>query len=349
DQGRFLLTDPGAAAECMRTGEPVFLESGDAVRARYPAVVETWETLGTEALATIPLQAAGETVGAMSFTFTTPRAFPPEDRDFFLTFARQGAQALERSRLFAAEKEARATAERARAEAEAANRAKSQFLATMSHELRTPLNAIGGYAELLEIGVHGPLTAGQAHALSRIQASQRHLLGLINDVLNYTRLEAGAVQYEIEPTPVAGTILACEALTAPQMRAKDLTFHVDYAEPSLVVLADADKLRQILLNLLSNAIKFTDPGGAITVRAAARGDTVAIEVSDIGRGIPASRLESIFEPFVQVDASLTRTSQGVGLGLAISRDLARGMGGDLTAESVEGVGSTFTLTLPRAE
>jgi PAS domain S-box-containing protein len=243
-----------------------------------------------------------------------------------------------------------AVAEAARAEAERANRAKAEFLATMSHELRTPLNAIGGYAELIELGVHGPVTAAQAQALARIQTSQRHLLGLINEVLNYTRVEAGVVQYELERVPVAEAIATCEALTAPQMRAKRIAFHADPegCGASVAARADREKLQQIMLNLLSNATKFTDPGGSIAVRCTVDGQAVALHVTDTGHGIPAERLESVFEPFVQVDARLTRTQEGVGLGLAISRDLARGMGGELSVESEVGVGSTFTLTLPRA-
>jgi signal transduction histidine kinase len=216
---------------------------------------------------------------------------------------------------------ARREIEAARAEAEAANRAKSEFLAVMSHELRTPLNAIGGYAELMEMGIRGPVTEEQRGDLHRIQQSQRHLLGLINEVLNYARLESGAVHFDVE-----------------DIRVRD----------ALAVSADPDKLRQILLNLLSNAVKFTDRGGRVEVACAAAEGRVQVLVRDTGIGIAADQLERIFEPFVQVRADLTRTAEGTGLGLAISRDLARGMGGDLTAESTVGAGSTFTLTLPRA-
>jgi PAS domain S-box-containing protein len=243
---------------------------------------------------------------------------------------------------------AREAAEEARREAEQANRAKADFLATMSHELRTPLNAIGGYAELLELGIQGPVTPEQLQSLGRIRTSQRHLLGLINQVLNYTRVEAGAVRYEIEAVEVAQVLATCEALTAPQMHARALSFTTPPQASPLAARADREKLQQIILNLLSNAIKFTEAGGTISISAEARGGEVVISVHDTGMGIPADQLEHIFEPFVQVDAKLTRSSEGVGLGLAISRDLARGMGGDLVAESAERVGSTFTLRLPRA-
>ena len=246
---------------------------------------------------------------------------------------------------------ARAEAEAARRDAEAANRAKSEFLAIMSHELRTPLNAIGGYAELIELGIRGPITPEQRADLARVQQSQRHLLGLINGVLNYARVEAGAVNYNLADVSVLEVLGTCEALVAPQMRARQLTF--EFAAPSddVHVRADREKLQQILLNLLSNAIKFTEPGGRITLscEAGAEPDAfVRIEVSDTGIGIPTEQLGRVFEPFVQVDAKLTRTREGTGLGLAISRDLARGMGGELTVESALGTGSTFTLSLPRA-
>jgi PAS domain S-box-containing protein len=248
----------------------------------------------------------------------------------------------------ATEREARAAAERAQEAAEAASRAKGEFLAVMSHELRTPLNAIGGYAELIELGIRGPVTDAQRADLARIQQSQRHLLGLINQVLNYTRVDAGAVRYDVADVPVADALGAAEALVLPQARARGLTLVLGDCQPGLVARADREKLQQVLLNLLSNAVKFTEPGGAVRVTCAERDGCVAISVADTGVGIAADKLSSIFEPFVQVDQRLTRPHEGVGLGLAISRELARGMGGDLTTESTPGVGSTFILTLPRA-
>jgi signal transduction histidine kinase len=239
--------------------------------------------------------------------------------------------------------------ERARAlrVAEAASRAKSDFLAMMSHELRTPLNAIGGYASLMEMGVHGPLTDEQRSDLARIQQSQTHLLGLINQVLGYTLGRTGTARYDLVPLPVHEAIEAAEALVVVQARARGLTYTPAACNPSIYVLADREKLQQILLNLLTNAIKFTETGGEIRTTCTTDATSVAIEVSDTGIGIPADKLGSIFEAFVQVDQRLTRPREGVGLGLAISRDLARGMGGDLNVESTPGVGSTFTLTLTR--
>ncbi len=252
----------------------------------------------------------------------------------------------EHARLVAAERAARAEAERA-------NRAKAEFLAVMSHELRTPLNAIGGYAELLAMGVRGPVNETQLEDLERIQRSQRHLLGLINEVLNYAKIETGGVRYHVVDVGLAGAVGEVESLILPQVREKALVFDTAGCDPALMARADPEKLRQILVNLLSNSVKFTGQGGRIAVRLAAvehpeRGAMAEIAVSDTGIGIAADKLGVIFEPFVQVGRSHSNPGEGAGLGLAISRDLARGMGGDLTVESELGVGSNFRLALRRA-
>ncbi|HET7620949.1 MAG TPA: ATP-binding protein [Gemmatimonadaceae bacterium] len=251
-------------------------------------------------------------------------------------------------RLLVESEQARADAEAARAEAETANRAKSEFLAIMSHELRTPLNAIAGYTQLMELGIRGPVTAQQREDLNRIQSSQRHLQGLINEVLNYAKLESGSVHYDLHDIAAHDALRAAEALVEPQARGSGLRLIVADCPPELRMRADTEKLRQVLVNLLSNAVKFTRPGGEIRMWCEAMGDEVSIRVSDTGMGIPADKLDAIFDPFIQVHADFTRQNEGTGLGLAISRDLARGMGGDLTVESTQGEGSTFTLTLPRA-
>jgi signal transduction histidine kinase len=238
--------------------------------------------------------------------------------------------------------------EKARAAADAANRSKAEFLTVMSHELRTPLNSIGGYVDILDTGLRGPLTEGQRADLQRIKRSQQHLLGIINDILNFTRLEATEVQYDIIEAPVRALMADVDAIVGSLARAKSLEYSCKLPAGSVYVRTDPDKLRQILVNLVSNSVKFTPAGGHVAVRCAETKDAVTIEVEDTGKGIPADKLDAVFEPFVQLDSGLTRTTEGTGLGLAISRGLARGMGADLTVRSELGVGSVFTLTLPLA-
>jgi PAS domain S-box-containing protein len=230
---------------------------------------------------------------------------------------------------------------------QAASRAKSEFLAIMGHELRTPLNAIGGYAELLEMGLRGAVTPAQLKDLGRIRSAQERLVGIIDDVLNFVRIETGRVQYNLADVKVHPALLSLETMIAPQVRASELTYTYVRGNPAVTVHADREKLDQVLLNLLTNAIKFTPAGGRITLSCEATAEQVILRVRDTGIGIAGDRLESIFSPFVQVDKRLTRQNNGMGLGLAISRDLALGMGGQLTAESTVGVGSTFVLALPR--
>ena len=240
--------------------------------------------------------------------------------------------------------------ERQRAIADEANHAKSAFLAAMSHELRTPLNAIGGYVQLLEMGLHGPVTDPQREALGKVARSQRHLLRLINEVLNLAKIEAGGVTYEIARVGLKEIADAVLPMVEPQMAERRLGCEVS-VPVDLRAHADRDKAEQVLLNLLGNAVKFTTRGGSIRVAAMVdptSSERVLLQVSDTGIGIPSDRVEKVFEPFVQVSTDHARRAEGTGLGLAISRDLARGMGGDLTASSVLGEGSTFTLTLPRA-
>jgi signal transduction histidine kinase len=254
-------------------------------------------------------------------------------------------------------KQAQEVAEESTRSAEEANRAKSLFLTTMSHELRTPLNAIGGYVDLLALEIRGPLVEAQREDLRRIKKSGQHLLSLINDILNLAKIESGQLDLHIRDVSLATVFENVDTLVAPQFNSKGIAYDFPQCDPKLHVRADSDKLQQILLNVLSNACKFTDTGGRVTVEcdveaagADGAGPLVAIAVRDTGRGIAQDKLEKIFEPFVQIDRHLTGVSQqGVGLGLAISRDLARSMSGDLIAQSVPGAGTTFVLTIPRAD
>ena len=234
------------------------------------------------------------------------------------------------------------------AEAEASSRAKTEFLAAMSHELRTPLNAIGGYTELLEVGVAGDISQQQREYLVRIRAAQQHLLTLINDLLNYSRIEAGQITYDIGPVAIRPLLQrACE-LVEVQASGKGLTLSIRECRDDLTGVADPLKVEQILLNLLSNAIKFTPRQGSITLACGRNGTKVFIEVADSGPGVPLDKQSAIFEPFVQLGRSLTHVQEGVGLGLAISRDLAVAMEGELSLESTPGEGARFTLTLRSA-
>jgi signal transduction histidine kinase len=236
----------------------------------------------------------------------------------------------------------------ARTEAEKSSQVKSEFLAMMSHELRTPLNAIGGYVELISDGIRGPLTDGQRTDLERIKKSQRHLLGVIENVLGYLKLGSGKVTYNLTDVSIDELVSNVEDITRPLVSSKHLEYRQSPGERELCVLADFDKTQQIILNLVSNAIKFTDPAGRLEIAWATQDSAVRISVTDTGIGIPADRLESVFEPFVQVSSVRPRPAGGTGLGLSISRDFARGMDGQLLVESEPGKGSTFTLVLPRA-
>jgi PAS domain S-box-containing protein len=298
---------------------------------------------------TAPLPASDRVLGVLTLAIVRAgRRYTTRDLDHATEIGRRAGVAVENARLFRAEQQARAEAEHARQEAESANRAKMDFLTTMSHELRTPLNAIAGYAELLEMGVRGAITPEQREDLSRIKRSQRHLLSLINDVLNFARIDRGHLDLRIGVIPLNETLASVETLVAPQIASKSQSYRYTPVDASIRVRADRDKLMQVVLNLLSNAMKFTPAGGQIRVECGATDEIVSIHVADTGSGIPADKLEAIFDPFVQVERSLTRTVEGTGLGLSISRDLVRAMGGDITVHSVVGEGSRFTVRLPRA-
>jgi signal transduction histidine kinase len=251
--------------------------------------------------------------------------------------------------------------EEARRAAEHASHVKSQFLATMSHEIRTPINAIIGYTELLDLGIAGAVTAEQRAHLERIRASGRHLVGLIDDVLDLAKVEADQMAVASTPGVAAAVVDAALSLVRPQAAAKAIQLATTCeGDRNAPYVGDEARVQQILVNLLSNAVKFTPPHGQVSVycgvsetrpaQIAAPGVSTwtHVTVEDTGIGIPESKLESIFQPFTQVESGYTRTHGGTGLGLTISRRLARLMGGDLTVESREGAGSRFTLWLPAA-
>jgi signal transduction histidine kinase len=337
---RFPVTSRVPLADALRTTEAILLRSPEEIGHRYPDLAPVLESVGVRAMVVTPMILDGRPLGSLSFSFNGPRSFDETDVTFTRALGQQCAQALERARLFAAEQSARA-------DAEAANRAKTEFLAMMSHELRTPLNAIAGYTELMEMGISGPVSDMQREQLGRIRRSQRHLLGIIEDLLDLSRLEHGApADIELGPVPINDTLGGLEALIAPQLKARNLTYIYNPGDAHLIAYGNRARVEQIVLNLLSNAIKYTAPGGRIGLSSGFHGGRVEVRVSDTGHGIPREKLDAIFEPFTRVEMDLTRTTEGTGLGLAISRHLARAMMGDLTARSEVGRGSIFTLTLP---
>jgi signal transduction histidine kinase len=315
----------------------------------------------TDGFVGVPLVAQGRVTGLLAVMRPRGSSVTPEDESLLSALADQTAAPLEHAllaermervtlvadnvRLYEAERAARIAADKARGEAEAANRAKSEFLANMSHELRTPLNAIGGYVELIEMGIRGPVTEEQREDLRRIRASQHVLLRLVEDVLDVAKVETGRVHLELSNVRLHEVLAGSEGLVFPQLFAKSLRYQYRPCDPTLSVRADRERLQQVILNLLTNAIKFTRNGGAITLSVETTPDDVLIQVADSGRGIPAERLKDIFEPFIRVDSGFARPTEGAGLGLTISRSLSRAMGGDITVESTLGKGSVFTMRL----
>jgi len=293
--------------------------------------------IGMRSAMIVPMRAHGRTLGAISLIAAeSGRQFTERDLPIAEELARRSALAIENAELFEA--------------AAAANRAKSEFLASISHELRTPLNAILGYTQLLSDGLTGPVTEAQQHQLKRVRASANHLLGLIEEVLSFSRLEAGREQVVLAETDVIGVLEDAVALVRPLAAVRDLALELapppaPGGEP-LRVITDELKLRQILVNLLSNAVKFTDHG-SITLAARLVRDDLVFTVQDTGIGIPAEHQERVLEPFWQVEQAASRRVGGTGLGLSVTRRLAHLLGGDVTVRSTVGVGTTFEVRLPR--
>ncbi|HEX6631218.1 MAG TPA: ATP-binding protein, partial [Gemmatimonadaceae bacterium] len=358
---RVPLDDGAAVAAVVRSGTPRFVATRDEL-GTDPRTGRPYALIAdSPSWAALPLVIDGRVLGALKLSFAQPGGFSAEERSFMIALAQQCAQALDRSRLYAAERRARADAEAARRTAEVANRAKSDFLAVMSHEIRTPINAILGYTELLELGLSGPLTPEQQAQLARLRASGRHLLGLVDEILDLAKIEAGQLAVSRSTVRVAETVEAALALVRPQAAARQITLSTRPDAPAdAAYVGDPQRAQQVLVNLLSNAVKFTEPGGRVTVgwnheagaavagAPATTGVWSCIEVEDTGIGIAADQQQAIFEAFMQADQGRTRTRGGTGLGLAISRHLARLMGGELGVRSQLGEGSCFTLRLPAA-
>ena len=304
--------------------------------------VPTVESLGVAAYIGVPLVVNDQRIGSFCVIDVEPHAWTADEIAILDELA---AVAIGEISL----RSARADAERYRAEFEEANRVKSEFLAAMSHDLRTPLNAIGGHAQLMEMGVQGPVTEAQMLSLGRIIRAQKHLLALINDILQFARIEGGGVSLTRENIDIGKICTDLTSILEPMAKEKEIEFSCEVApaskvEGATILVSDAERIIQILVNLATNAVKFTESGGRVSVRAAHVPDWVEFQVSDTGRGIPPDDLSRIFEPFAQV-AGEDRHS-GIGLGLASSRNLSRLLGGDILVSSIPGTGSTFTLRLP---
>ncbi|MDP9202673.1 MAG: HAMP domain-containing histidine kinase [Gemmatimonadota bacterium] len=302
------------------------------------------------------IRLAGESAGIYESEFGVS-LFAVSSILIFVVLVLWSARALrnsdkERVDLLALEQQARAHAERARSEAEAAraeaeraNNSRTDFLAVMSHELRTPLTAIMGYEELLSDGITGPVTELQRQQLGRINASARHLLGLIDEILTFARVDIGRERVRWESMSVNHTLTDAASLVQPMAADKHLRFVVETLNEDQSIQTDGTKLRQMLVNLLSNGIKFTEKG-EVTVGCAVNNSILEVRIADTGVGIAAANIEDVFEPFWQAEQTATRKTGGTGLGLSVTRKLARLLGGDVTVASRMGAGTTFLLTLP---
>ena len=338
---------PTGVPNVLRTGKPEFMAEIPAglleASAESPEHLEVIRELGLHSYMVVPMIARGRTLGAITFiSAESKRRFNEDDLWLAERLAGRAAIAVDNARLFE-------EATTARKEAEAANRAKMDFLASMSHELRTPLNAIAGYTDLIEMEIHGPITDAQRDALARMKRSQHNLTRLIEQVLSFAKIEAGKLEYAFDLVNVHETVSRVGELIEPQARSADVRYVYEPADRDAVVRADRERLEQIVLNLLSNAIKFTPAGGLVTMRVASDGDSAVVSVTDTGIGIPSEKRNLLFQPFVQLSEQLDQRRRGVGLGLAISREMARAMNGDIIVESEAGSGSTFTLRLPLAQ
>jgi signal transduction histidine kinase len=338
--------DPIGAPIVAAAGPTIIThDSGDALEAAAhgPENLAILKELGFGSLLVVPLIVRASVLGAITFVLPEGDApFTPDEITLASDLTDRCAMALENARLYQ-------EADALRIAADAASDAKSNFLGSMSHELRTPLNAIGGYAELIEMGLRGPVTAEQRTDLTRIKQNQRHLLTLITEILNFVRAESGRMEYRFCDVSVESALNDVSEMLEGPIGDRHLALVRQPGVPDAQVWADPDRVRQILINLVTNAVKYSPAGeGTITLSYTMTRHDVIIQVADTGPGIPPEMLEVIFEPFVQLQSGLTNRKGGVGLGLAISRDMARSMNGEISVDSTLGVGSRFTLALPRA-
>jgi PAS domain S-box-containing protein len=334
----------------IRTGEPELIPEGAFDERILPAVaadaihLERLCRLQMYSAMVVPLTARGATMGAITLVLHGPtRRTPFDTTDLALAteLGRRAGLALDNSRLFSAARAARDDAVRA-------NRAKSELLAKVSHETRQPVHATIGWIETLEMGLHGELSAAQREALHRVRQNQLRLLGVINDLLDMSRIEAGKLDLRIEDVEVREVVDAVQSAVAPQLHEKRIACEFHHPPHTVVARADREQLVGILTNLLGNAVKFTPTDGWVVISCEANEQRIRIIVADSGIGIPGDLLERVFEPFFQVETGFTRTTVGTGLGLSIAREAARAMGGDVTVVSEVGAGSRFTVTLARA-
>ena len=294
---------------------------------------------GLRAVLAVPLVREGRVLGGLVVTRKNPGRFAPEVVDLLKTLAAQSAIAIQNARLFS-------ELEDKSRELEAASRHKSEFLANMSHELRTPLNAIIGFSEVLGERMFGELNDKQAEYIQDIQSSGRHLLALINDILDLSKVEAGRMELELSRFDLPAAIGGAVILVRERATRHGLALDVSVDDQLGQFVGDERKIRQVLLNLLSNAVKFTPEGGRIAIRAAPADGGVEISVSDTGIGIAPEDQEAIFQEFRQVGTDYARKREGTGLGLALARRFIDLHGGRLWVKSRLGEGSTFTFTLP---
>lgn len=329
----------GATGEAAQTRAPVEIANVGSAAGKFDSALQkVIERAGVRSLLAIPLLREGRVLGALSVSRTVSGAFPPEVTGLLQTFAAQSAVAIQNARLF------REIAQKSR-ELEIASQHKSQFLANMSHELRTPLNAILGYTELILDKIYGEVPERITDVLDRVQKSGRHLLDLINDVLDLSKIEAGQLALTLSDYSMHDAVQSAVTAVESLAREKGLRVVVDVAAKLPVGRADERRIVQVLLNLVGNAIKFTE-AGEVAIRVRRDNGFFVVSVSDTGPGIPKAEHERIFEEFQQADGSATRANGGTGLGLAIARKIIELHGGRLWVDSVVGKGSTFTFSLP---